>query len=313
MASASPSPNPSANDLPLSRLDFTCRLPVSLQVPGEPPQGAFIDFPSGALTLDPKGKGGVYYDRAFSKWLPQPRNAVSPDGRRYAYGAQTASNQPILHVITVATGADRVYRLPSELYSAIGGTTVFDFANDRVYLGWLTEGSILGVWVVDLVTGTTRKITVAGNMGAVDGQVAWFGSVNPKDPNPLSFPPGAASNQINRLDLVTGKTTAWLYRPGTLLSVLGIDAAHHPIVQSYTDPQHAELLVLVSPTTQALIYSGAGDSAAVQIDSFEGGMISDGHGTWFGSGSHGLYLYAQSAGLKKVSAVSGLRPANGCF
>src|ERR1700730_3236034 len=70
VASSSPaaSPSPSAEttavaDLPLSTVAFSCRLPIN--TPDN--QGAFVSFPTGAVSFDPQGRGvagswGLYYD-----------------------------------------------------------------------------------------------------------------------------------------------------------------------------------------------------------------------------------------------------------
>src|SRR3982074_2001912 len=86
-----PVPSPVPGDLPVSQVTFSCRLPIYLQTgyEGSPDfsrQGAFITFPSASMTIDPKGKGGGYFDRAFNRWLPVTQNAVSPDGAHYPYG-----------------------------------------------------------------------------------------------------------------------------------------------------------------------------------------------------------------------------------
>ena len=84
--------------------------------------------------MDPAGAGGRYFDLAFSKWLPVDRNAVAPDGRHYAFGSQTAQGQPQLHVVSVPSGNDSVYNLPSNMYDAIGGIYVIDFQPNKVYM-----------------------------------------------------------------------------------------------------------------------------------------------------------------------------------
>src|SRR5712691_1684112 len=98
--SPSPSPTASARPIPARKVAFSCRLPISLGI-GQGPQGEFIDFPSGRVTSDPKSpkldslvRPGrelhgyyvtLYFDRAYKRWLPVSRSAVSPDGAHYAY------------------------------------------------------------------------------------------------------------------------------------------------------------------------------------------------------------------------------------
>ncbi len=55
-----PSPNNAVNPTPSS-----CRLPVSIADSGGHLQGAFIDYASGRVTIDPTGANGAYYDHDF--------------------------------------------------------------------------------------------------------------------------------------------------------------------------------------------------------------------------------------------------------
>jgi hypothetical protein len=287
-------------------------MPVSINAPNTLPQSGFISFPSGKLTVDPAGKGGLYVDMAYSKWLPVPRNSVSPDGKRYAYPSQTADNKVWLHVITVAGGADHVYRLPDELYSGIGGIDVFDYAADGVYMGLLSEGGILGLWVLDLVTGNTHKVGNLPGIGAIGGGAAWLGSLNKGDSHPLSFPPGWPANQIERVDLSNGSRQTWYYKPGSLVGVIGFDGKH-PIVNVFIDRDHVSVLLLLDANHQEQIATGSANAWMGYLDSYGGGIITDSHGTWFGASELGLYLYVPGIGVKRVSDQRWLRPANGCF
>src|ERR1700730_1758036 len=85
-----PRPSPVPGDLPVSQVTFSCRLPIYLQTgyEGSPDfsrQGAFITFPAATMSIDPSGKDGGYFDRAFNRWVPVTREAVSPDGSHYAH------------------------------------------------------------------------------------------------------------------------------------------------------------------------------------------------------------------------------------
>ena len=129
-----PSPTPVA-DLPLMKVDFSCRLPISISVSGAgiPTENGFVSFPSGAVTIDPAGKGGAYFDRAFSRWLPVARDAVSPDGAHYAYvdlGDQGVFN---VHVVDVRTGTNHVLREKRPGFSF--QPFVLDYALEGIYIG----------------------------------------------------------------------------------------------------------------------------------------------------------------------------------
>jgi len=103
-ASASPTPSLAPGDLPVSSVDFSCRLPVVTRGndgSGVTLQGGFIRFPSGQLTHDPNGiiqsrypendtattatpilygAGGAFYDRAAKRWVPALPPQSTADG-----------------------------------------------------------------------------------------------------------------------------------------------------------------------------------------------------------------------------------------
>src|SRR5438445_5609412 len=110
-ASISPAPSPTwslgLGPTAISAVDFSCRLPV-FDDSGTGSVGGFIGFPSGTVTPDPAagmvsiarlGRELVgdsylhYYDRAYSRWLPVSRNAVSPDGSHFAYRDRAIGGQ----------------------------------------------------------------------------------------------------------------------------------------------------------------------------------------------------------------------------
>ena len=249
---------------------------------------------------------------AYSRWLPVPRNSVSPDGKHYAYPSQTADNKVWLHVVTVPGGSDHVYRLPDVLFSGIGSVYVFDYASEGIYMGLLNEGGIDGLWFFNLKTGLTSKIGELPGIGVIGGGAAWLGSFNKSDPNPLTFPPGWPSNQIERVDLTNGSRQTWYYQPGASVGVIGFDG-RRPIVSTYDGKVMRVFLLLDSAGHQQEIASGMPDTWIGYIDTFGGGIITDSHGTWFGASTQGLYLYVPGTGVKKVSDQQWLRPANGCF
>ena len=319
VASSSPaaSPSPSAAtstipDLPLSTVAFSCRLPIN----SPDNQGAFVSFPAGVVTFDPQGKGvagswGLYYDRAFSRWLPVPRQNVSADGKHYAYGVPGADQTQVakMHVVDVTTGVDRVFATPGTDWFVPFG--VLDYASEGIYLYTNYEVSI-GVSLMDPNTGAVHPLAQLIDIQASAGnRTFWVGTVNPADPNPL----GGIEIQPNQIDLyslVDHTRVAWFYRPSSAPRVIGSDTQGHPIVlavngrNGFADGDYgAELLVLLNPQSQRSIYKG---SATLIRSMFI--TISDSHGTWFGT-DHGIYLYTGTA-LIKVSNQPGY-PANGCF
>ena len=282
-----------------------CRLPISIQQVQGGPKGAFLAFPSGKATIDPSGAGGVYYDRQFTRWLPQPAKSVSPDKSHYAFGGATGENKPILHIVDVASGADRTYSLPDALLGGLGGDEVFEYSKDVIYLGVYGEGSIASLWTFDIPSGVTKYVAIP-NIGAMDGNIVWRGTLNASDSKAWTFVPGSPTNQIARLDLRDSTSAVWLYRPGHLLGVLGVDAEHHPIVMDFIDKQTVELLVLLDANNQRSIYKGSTNSWT----GFISGVAADSHGVWFGT-DRGIYLYSEAGGVKKVSDQGG-NPAGTC-
>src|SRR5215510_12743218 len=127
--------NQTVGSTTVSGVDLTCRLPVLAGA-----AGGFITFPSGAVTidrsvsLDPyKGGYGYTYDAHVGRWVSVPASALSPDGRSYAYLAQTSGvpgNTTVmsLHTHEIASGKDRV------LWAAAGSPT------GPNVLTWLTGG-----------------------------------------------------------------------------------------------------------------------------------------------------------------------------
>src|SRR5260370_11204353 len=131
---ASPSPSPVPSGLPLSRVSFSCRLPIYLQEgyegsPDSSPQGAFLTFPAASIAIDNNGTGGAYFDRAFNRWLPVTRESVSPDGAHYAYAD---ANQDLLHVVDVVGGKDRSFS-----FSGLGANHVHHYASGRLQMALL--------------------------------------------------------------------------------------------------------------------------------------------------------------------------------
>jgi len=307
--SPSPSASPSVLDLPLTSVGFSCRLPI-LTADG---RGAFISFPTRSVNFDPKGQGlqghgGAYYDRAFSRWLPVPRQAVSPDGKHYAFGQPAPDKTKVatMHVVDVATGADHVFATPSTDWFI--PYSVLDYASEGIYLYTNYELSI-GLWLMDPTTGAIHRVANLTDIQASGGnRTFWVGSVNPADPNPLGGL-GIMPNQIDRFTLADGKRIAWFYRPSTAPRVIGSDIQGHPVVLVFNGTNGvidgdygAELILLMSPQSQRSIFKGPVSSMFPPI--------SDSHGIWFGS-DNGIYLYTGAA-FQKVSDQPGY-PANGCF
>lgn len=305
------SPSPAASplappgDLPVSQVSFSCRLPIYMQTgyetsPDFSRQGAFITFPSASMAIDPSGKAGAYFDLAFKRWLPVRREDVSPDGTHYAY---VGILDNLLHVVNVTDGKERIFSL-----DAVGDNYVFAYASEGIYMTFGFEG-LHGLSLVDPNTGASRPVPQVMTPGAIGaGGVVWFSEVNPADPRPINTASSAGilSDQVTRIDVKSGTKTPWLYRPGVGLSVVGLDAHGHPlinVVNKWMDPS-TDLLIAPDPTSQKTILTGP-------LVGTLGGSIADSHGVWFDS-PQGIYLYTEAGGLQKVSNQPGFL-ANGCF
>jgi hypothetical protein len=271
---------------------------------------AFITFPSRSVIIDPTGNGGRFFDRAFSRWLPVGRQAVSADGTHYSYVVPDFEKvQSVVHIVDVGSGNEVAFRVGS--VADFGPrAVVFDYAAEGIYLVEAFEGPIPGMWLFDPSTGSLQLKTKVLVQVSAGGGTFWFGALNPADPKPVRSYMRVESNQIWRLDLNANRQIIWLDRPGTGLLVIGMDARGRPLTSAvhaaganYPDPT-AELLLSLDDATQRSVYKGA-------VAATLSGGITDEHGVWFGS-EHGIYFYSDAGVLQKVSDQPGY-PANGCF
>ena len=143
-------------------------------------------LPSGSVwtvsdTPEPLYPWAFYYDRAYSRWVPVARGAVSPDGSHYAYLSFPEQNQGLMNIVDVATGHVRAY--PANYTYPIARYVVLDYAKEGIYLGLGYEGPIVGLWLMDPNSGAIRQVAV-DLIQDIAGTAAWVGTVNPADPNP---------------------------------------------------------------------------------------------------------------------------------
>ena len=315
-AAQSPSPSPSAAQtlLPFGAPPFKCRLPITL-FSGAVRSGAFIDFPSGAITADPASvevnvipKPGreledksyaLYFDEAYARWLPVNRNAVSPDGSHYAYIDEGVGGAgwDDLHVVDVKTAVDQQYAVgPADLHFV-----VVDYAAEGIY--FRDRGSI-GSDFFDPVKLEQHLAIDEGNyQGSAGNGFFWEGVTNPKDPNPVT---ANAADELDKVSRVDGSRVAWFYRPGTSVHFLTQDPKGHPIVVLSTAATNSEEFLYVSSAGVSREILHVGNGAPAISD-----PIADSHGVWFGA-PDGIYLYTEKDGLRQVSRQGGI-PANGCF
>lgn len=299
-----PSSTPSPNASPLATVGFSCRLPIYTE--GSVIEDSFITFPDGAISPTPVGTGGMYFDRAFSRWLPVPRREVSPDGAGYAYVDYNGTDF-VLHVIAVASGKEVQIPLSTQAFN--GQPDVLDYSADGIYLVNAFEHLQAGLWLVNPSTGALRQLSkdVYPVFSAENG-IIWVQTLNLADPFPVmtASSAGTLPDEIDRVNLKTGTKEEWLYIPGKGLSLMGLDSRGFPLIESAlwgVDP-NARMWLVAAPDAQTSIYKGE------LVQSLSGG-ITDSHGVWFGS-ANGIYLYTNPGYLVKVSDHPGY-PANGCF
>lgn len=324
-----------ARTQPVLALDpsgLECAVPVALMgsvPPGgrtDPLQGGFLSFPSGKITQDPAGRmqwgttdpnsvdtlaapvlhGGelgptqLAYDRVSRRWLPSARELISPDGSAYAYSEP--AKLPVgpgtptrIHVVTVATGADRV------VYS--GGTkdAPIDFAGEGIYMvGARWEASPVGLRLLDPQSGTVRVIATAGDWTVIAAGAAW--GINAE-----LVGLGSNPDRIDRLDLTSGAVTTWYEAPADRwVMPIGQDFDGSPLIGVFTastvaGPQVEDVYRLEGPAQVRYLFTGAATTQFIT----PGNFTTDSHGLWFAT-LNGLMLYNDRVGLRLVAEDRGL-------
>lgn len=272
-----------------------CRLPISIGATGQA-QGAFVEYPSGKVSIDPYGGGG-YYDSVYSKWLPVTRNAVSADGMFYAYLDYKVPGTPgraRLHIAQVINGNEKVVDVGMDGSAFV----VVDFAPEGIWLSYSGyEAPSGGLLLQDARTAEFNDVGGPGMFQVVAGGpgVFWFtdGGLDPQTSPGMG---GIYQARMQRFTVSDGKKETWFTEPGKDLRVLGTDLAGTPV---FTDGD--VIRIASSPSETKVIDLPHGNYQ----------LIADDHGIWFG-GDHGIYLYSDSGGVKKVSDQAG-SPNNGCF
>jgi len=287
---------------------LNCRLPVTWSG-----KAGFLGLPGGLISEDSSARANSqFFDAAFSRWLPVAREAVSPNGAKYAYsdGSTYQGIEGHIHVVDVFTNDDRV------IYSG-SVYRVVDFASEGIYVtADMGEGPYAGLWLMNPTNGSLRLINAHVRSPAVGVGAAWGEDFNPADPSPAPAGIAGSTNRVVRVNLASGATTPWFYTPGAQPTILGIDHAGVPFVRIDTQPPNDpdvnhdtnELWRVTSQTGAVRLLSSTGwydgPSRLGAIDS---------HGIWF-DGGDGIWLYAQGA-MNLVGRPVGaqLSVAGGCL
>jgi hypothetical protein len=320
---------PVPDDLPLAKVDFSCRLPV-LRTPGTSYLGGFVSFPTATFAFDPRGgihsdqsgdfttdatpvlhgagvtiAGVTFYDLAQQRWIPAGPPQSTPDGAWYAYATWDTVNPSTsrVHVVDVARATEKTFDVVLPAYAM--GFTVGEFDAAGIYLvANQFEQLPFGVWLMDPATGATSRVAQVGTTYAIHDAYAWLAGIDPRDPSPPQLrKSGTSSDSIVRVNLATGDKTTWFYRPGMEVWLIGFDSAGRPIV-NVSDPSGAtdrsETWLTGGPSgSDVLIHAGSFYLAQPQAD---------GDRIWFGNYS-GIYLFTAAHGLQKVAAFTDLKTA----
>ena len=300
-----------AGDLPVTRVDFSCRLPVVTVNPRSSfpdLHGGFITFPAGQLADDPNGTmpvrgfphddyattvspviygdGGGFYDRAAKRWVPASPAATLADGSAYAYVTADSSAQ----IVDVASGRVRTFEL-----KPLDRPAVLDFSTRGVFLyqpsGMGGPGE--GVWLLNLITGSVTLVRAVHRLWAVLDGKAWVARLDPRDKTvwpPIDIQP---ADSLAEVDLATGAETQWFYRAGAYSWMIGF-ASGRPLISVGSDVR----LIDQPGSGGKLIYSGS-----LTFDGYFQHYQGDGDRIWLGN-ERGIYLYRPDRGLQKVFAYN---------
>jgi hypothetical protein len=314
-ATASPAASPSlAYDLPITGVDFSCRLPVVTVNPdssGPAVRAGFITFPSGRFVDDPNGTmivrgsphydfattvapvlyggGGGFYDRAVGRWVPSSPTSTLADGSAYAYMTATSA----ANIVDVASGRVRSFDL-----RGLDRPEVLDFDADGVYFYSPSAigGPGEGVWLLNPNTGSLARVGVVHRVWAVRDHKAWVARLDPRDQTvwpPIEIQP---ADSLAQVDLATGAETGWFYRAGAYPWMIGV-VSGRPLITVPGASGQNEIRVLDQPGSEGtLVYSGS-----LVFDGYFQNYQGDGDRIWLGS-ERGIYLYRPGRGFQKVFA-----------
>lgn len=267
------------------------------------PSGNFVEDPTGAMVAVPpptdrsaialrrtvekpelQGPGGPFYSWSAARWLPVEREAVSPDGLRYAYAEPywTTASYPSgsrVHVVDVDTGLDRV------TYD-VAPYTVINFASEGIYVQqWSPTGHPVGLELLNPAGGQAKQVFQSDTLTwtIVEGGSAWGKDVD--------------SSSLTRLDLKTGSVQVWLHSPdGHPITIVAVDSSGAPFV-----------VHLLNSPAQELFLVSESDMPRVIVADFKPGDIRvahDSHGIWFGGPElNTVSIYTPQSGMTKMATI----------
>jgi hypothetical protein len=278
-------------------------------------RAGFLTFPGGMLKQDSSAPADAqFYDRAYQRWLPVGRQAVSAEGTRYAYdsGDLNLHTAGKVHVVDVITRADKVIyvdRAPV-VYKIV------DFTGGGIYVTeGDSEGRSRGLWFLSLAGGAPQLINNKIESPALGGGFGWGLDFNAADPHPA--PPGLQGpvNRMVRIDLASGIATPWFYRPGADIYIVGFDSTGDPLVGvirpvGATGGRSFEIwLVSSSSTTARRLFLASNNAPSPSAVS-----AIDRHGVWLEDDGGDVWLYASGSIQIAATNRSGyFHIAGGCI
>ena len=282
-----------------------CRLAVQQSdVKGNNTIGGFLTVPGGTTVEPAAGAAGANYNPALGRWVTSAWGVWSADGLTSTHidGDTTTSR---VHLVDLRTGADRVL--------ATGGPwSVVAFEAEGIYLMKLVYGppsaafgtlaTPQGLWLLPLNGGAPQQITADHrSWQAVHGGLAWANELNRADPQPYGGDVGYSPNQIVRMDLATRTTETWLYTPGESASVMGVDRAGVPFVESQNGGKQ-EVWRLDRAKPEAPIWAAKWGELGPSMP-----MVADGSVVWMSGWlpsppySPAVYRWSAASGLQLVA------------
>lgn len=299
-AAASPTPSPVVSPTPPSVLaQLHGKIAISN---GQPGSGGWITFPGGGFTADPGSNvmlpsgawpPGLTHDLALNRWVPAPRDWVTPDGSKYVYNFGYD-----VHLVTPGS-SDRVLPMPSP--QTVSYWSILAATNGSVYVSPNGYPQIAGLYRIPF-SGAPVRVADSGYWNYVDGTYA-YGSTT------AALPQGAA-NTIVRLNLATGARSDLFTQPGMNSTVAGVDSDGDAVVYAIDSSAHPTLaqIWIARPGAPLKIYEkmisdtagGMGGGRRFNVTS----VVADSMGTWIAT-SDGLYLYSHQSGLEFASQVTG--------
>ena len=284
------------------------------------PEGTFRPDPNGAVVLLPDQYHTVatpvltgqydtapdrWWDDAAQRWLPVANQQIAPDGASYVYRLG-----PEIHLVTVATGADRVmFRQPSgfvAVWLVYRPDAVYFSINDNYKGG---GGSIkspppdqVGLWKIDAAGGRVHRLVSSPVAGLMAGETTVWSVDN---------------DSLVQKDVVSGKTDSWFSDPGRGMQLLGMDPVGNPLVWTYGAAPGAaqggllKMWRITGPNAALSFYSETygGVPSVLGVNSQRGPVAVDSHGAWFGA-TTGLYLL-DAGGFHRVAQAAGI-PVGPC-